>query len=184
MQFETRNEMIKALDISGEIAEIGVYRGDFSIELLKLNGVHKLHMIDIWENQVCSCGNVDGNYVVNYNGKDNYEYVLNRFKSYDRVEIHKMYSDTFFKQLKNKLDAVYIDGDHSYNGCKADLESARNAVKEGGWIMGHDYLINAKCNHFYDFGVNRAVNEFCEKYQLKISALGNDGCVSFAIKNV
>jgi hypothetical protein len=90
----------------------------------------------------------------------------------------------FFKNLQNKLDAIYIDGDHSYYGCKNDLENARIAVKTGGWIMGHDYLINSKCHHFYDFGVNRAVNEFCEKYKLKIYSLGNDGCVSFAIQNV
>ncbi len=50
-------------------------------------------------------------------------------------------------------DFVFIDGDHSYEGCLADLRAWWPKVKVGGRIAGHD--------HTHDFpGVIRAVSEF------------------------
>lgn len=37
------------------------------------------------------------------------------------------------------LDFVFIDADHSYEGCKADIEAWTRKVKRGGWLCGHDY---------------------------------------------
>jgi hypothetical protein len=39
----------------------------------------------------------------------------------------------------DKLDFVYIDGDHSYSAVKHDIEAADRFVKAGGIIGGHDY---------------------------------------------
>lgn len=50
----------------------------------------------------------------------------------DSVEAAKKFSDGYF-------DIVFIDGDHSYNGCKRDIEAWLPKVKSGGWICGHDY---------------------------------------------
>jgi hypothetical protein len=36
------------------------------------------------------------------------------------------------------FDAIYIDGDHSYEAFKMDLKLARLKVKKGGIIAGHD----------------------------------------------
>lgn len=48
------------------------------------------------------------------------------------------------------VDIVFIDADHSYNGCKNDIIYYKPKVKEGGILSGHDI----------DFpGVNQAVNE-------------------------
>ncbi len=80
-------------------------------------------------------------------------------------------------------DIIYIDGDHSYNGVKRDLEAAFNKINNNGYIMGHDYEMNmAKARQAYDFGVKKAVTEFCEKYNQTVCAKGEDGCVSFCIK--
>jgi hypothetical protein len=80
------------------------------------------------------------------------------------------------------IDAIYIDGDHSYEGVKKDLESAYSKIKRFGWIMGHDYEMNmTKAKKEYKFGVRKAVDEFCSKYNLKIFAKAMDGCVSYAI---
>lgn len=41
--------------------------------------------------------------------------------------------------LKNlKLDFLFIDGDHSYEGVKADYRNYRESVKPGGFIAFHD----------------------------------------------
>lgn len=37
-----------------------------------------------------------------------------------------------------KLDILFIDGDHSYDGVKADFQSYRDLVADGGLIVFHD----------------------------------------------
>lgn len=36
-------------------------------------------------------------------------------------------------------DSIFIDGDHSYASCKADIECWLPRLKSGGIISGHDY---------------------------------------------
>lgn len=48
------------------------------------------------------------------------------------------------------FDFVFIDADHSYEGCRDDIEAYRGLVREGGVLAGHDY-------HWE--GVRRAVDE-------------------------
>jgi len=38
------------------------------------------------------------------------------------------------------LDFVFIDGDHTYEGCRRDIETWLSKIKADGWITGHDYL--------------------------------------------
>lgn len=40
---------------------------------------------------------------------------------------------------KGKVDMVFIDGDHSYHGCKGDIEAWRSHLKPGGYLSIHDY---------------------------------------------
>ena len=55
------------------------------------------------------------------------------------------------------VDLVFIDGDHSYNGCSADIRAYRHKVNKNGLLSGHDI----------DFpGVNKAVNELVVKYEV------------------
>jgi len=55
------------------------------------------------------------------------------------------------------VDLVFIDADHSYNGCKGDILAYRSKVNNSGILSGHDI----------DYpGVNRAVNEMIVKYDV------------------
>lgn len=182
--FDTRQEMAQALGISGIVAEIGVFRGDFAEDLLTLcPNITKLHLVDIWTPGQVYSGNQDGNNVEVYDGLDNYQYVQTRFVNNPRVSIHHMSSELFFPTLQDKsLDAVYIDSSHTYEGTKTELEFALAKVKPGGWIMGHDYMITNKCQHAWKFGVRDAVDEFMVRHNLKMEAIAMDGCASFAIQ--
>jgi len=81
------------------------------------------------------------------------------------------------------FDVIYIDGDHSYQGVKRDLQLALKKVRPGGFICGHDYEMNmVRAKSCYDFGVKRAVDEFCKAEGFSICAKAIDGCVSFAIQ--
>lgn len=48
---------------------------------------------------------------------------------------------------------VFIDGDHSYEGAKADIDSWKSKVKSGGILCGDDY------RGANGFGVKRAADE-------------------------
>jgi len=37
-----------------------------------------------------------------------------------------------------KIDVLFIDGDHSYEGCKGDIDAWQPFVKDGGVILFHD----------------------------------------------
>jgi predicted O-methyltransferase YrrM len=81
------------------------------------------------------------------------------------------------------FDMIYIDADHSYEAVAKDLKLSFKKIKDGGYIMGHDYEMNrSKTKNEYGFGVDRAVDEFCDEKHQTIFAKAYDGCVSYAIK--
>ena len=55
------------------------------------------------------------------------------------------------------VDLIFIDADHSYDGCKKDIIAYLPKVATKGLLTGHDI----------DYpGVNRAVNELIESYDV------------------
>ena len=55
------------------------------------------------------------------------------------------------------VDLVFIDADHSYNGCLRDIIEYTPKVNKGGILSGHDI----------DFpGVNKAVNQLVKYYDV------------------
>jgi len=56
-----------------------------------------------------------------------------------------------------KVDIVFVDADHRYLGCSADIIAYMPKVKDGGILSGHDI----------DYpGVNHAVNELISSYDV------------------
>lgn len=181
--YDTRIDMIRELLKPGQtLCEIGVYRCEFANELLKTLP-SKLVLIDPWEGDVSS-GDVNGNNVVYSNLNQIYEQVEKAVQNIPVIDLRRGYSISQLSQYPDKFfDFVYIDGDHSYSGCKIDLMLALQKLKSGGIIAGHDYEMNfAKAKNNYDFGVKRAVDEFCSSYGFEIFAKAMDGCVSYAIR--
>jgi lipopolysaccharide biosynthesis glycosyltransferase len=182
-----REELHTVLQLSDNpvIAEIGVFKGDYAEYLLQYFKPKQLFLIDPWENTPICSGDKNGNNVEYFNGEYLYQHVSNKYKTNQNVTIFKKAS----YELKDidiafhMLDMIYIDGDYSYNGVKRDLGIAKKWVKKGGWICGHDYSMNyEKTNNHYDFGVKKAVDEFCYENGYNIAYLANDGCVSYAIR--
>lgn len=42
-------------------------------------------------------------------------------------------------RVPDALDFVFVDADHSYEGCKADILAWIPKIRAGGWMFGHDY---------------------------------------------
>ncbi|MCX8042728.1 MAG: glycosyltransferase, partial [Desulfobacterota bacterium] len=58
----------------------------------------------------------------------------------------------------NCADMVFVDGDHSLQGCLNDLEAWYPKVKPGGVLIGHDYT--------WTESVRQAVHAFLDRHQL------------------
>jgi len=182
--FENRNEMVKELVKPGGVyGEIGVFKGEFSKILLNFLNPTSLVLFDLFEGTCCS-GDVDGNNVC-YTNMAHEHYNISSLDN-DIIELRKGDSSKELSQFDdNYFDMLYIDGDHSYEGCKKDLNVAIKKVKPGGWIMGHDYEMNMeKAKNKYNFGVKQAVDELCKENNLTIHSKGMDGCVSYAILKI
>lgn len=185
--FETRVEMIQNLIPQGSvICEIGVFKGDFARELHKLSPQH-LFLCDPWEEGLSYSGDHDGQNGNIYHSSSLHQHVVTLFHQETNVSIHREKSEIFIPKLADALlDVAYVDGDHSYQAVKADLNGLYSKIKKGGFIMGHDYAFNPnKAPQNLEpmiLEVARAVDEFCQEKNLAIFAITNDGCGSFAIR--
>lgn len=57
-----------------------------------------------------------------------------------RLKLMRMRTDEAAKLVPDhSLDFVFIDADHSYEGCRADIENWTRKVDHGGLLCGHDY---------------------------------------------
>jgi len=165
------------------ICEIGVWKGQFADQLLLLQP-RQLVLIDPFQGLVSS-GDEHGNDVTDAYLPLEYLKLNQKYKYNPKVTLLRGYSHELLPYFaKETFDVIYIDGDHSYQGVKRDLELARQLVKKDGFICGHDYEMNpAKTSNNYNFGVKQAVDEFCIQHKLSIHAKGLDGQVSWAIIN-
>ena len=177
-------------------AEIGVWMGNTSINFAKKNPA-ELHLVDSWSiepykestehgsyenylkrySNVCG-GSTEEQFQAKYDQV--YESVVNKFKGMPNVYIHRMSSDKWFDQRKdNSLDWIYVDGDHSYEGCLRDLENAFRVVKSGGLILGDDYQWPFQ-KHGKD-GVTAAVKYFVNKNKLQLNHEGSTSQFSIEV---
>ena len=74
--------------------------------------------------------------------------------SFDNIAWINKCSNIARKEIKEKLDFVYIDANHSYEYVKKDMENYYPLIKKGGVLAGHDI------KEPHHPGVLRAFNEF------------------------
>lgn len=170
---ENRNKLLNLIEKDLIIAEIGVFEGEFSKIIFNECKPKKLYLVDLF-NGYFGSGDKDGNNYHYVQLEDEMKKIQNYFINNTNVIIEKNDSVKFLNSLEdNYLDMVYIDADHSYNSVLNDLKIAFKKVKSGGYICGHDYVKNTEAE--------KAVNDFCDIFNLKIKYITNDGCPSFLI---
>ncbi len=156
--YADRETMLQVLPKGGTVAEVGVWRGDFSKLIWKTCRPAELHLIDIdfapfaWAETT----------VVRHEGDSSA--MLRSFE-------------------EGSFDWIYIDGDHSYEGVGKDLAAAHWALKPGGYLMCNDYA-NWCSLAVTPYGVARAVNEFIlrEGYSVEGFALHPAGLPDILIR--
>jgi predicted O-methyltransferase YrrM len=145
-----RYHLLDRVAPGGVMAEIGVDRGDFSLEILTRCKPEKLHLFDI-----------DISRLSNPEVKAELASETSRLKTHvgdSSVHMAKM-PDGYF-------DMVYIDGDHEYEGVMRDIEATLPKLKPKGVMIFNDYTVWSAAS-MYHCGVARAVHEFCLNHPWK-----------------
>jgi hypothetical protein len=145
-------------------AEIGVWKGGFSQQILNVVKPRRLHLIDPWAYQDgrefsrALYGGVQGEDQKRMDGV--YRSVVERFGwfiTHEIVDINRGKSSEILESFPDGyFDWVYVDGDHRYEGVLLDLTLAHQKVKAGGIVAGDDYT---NVNAWWKDGVPKAVDE-------------------------
>jgi len=131
----------------GTIVELGSYLGKSTAALADGAGPGtKIDAVDAWDNRA-----MDGCPKVTYE-----QFIKNIEPWKDKITAHRTNTSSLAKDFIAGVDLLFIDADHSYEGCKADLEAWYPLVNEGGVILMHDYTEKG-C------GVKKAADEFFAK---------------------
>lgn len=138
--------------------EIGVLFGNNSKLILKNLPINKLFLIDPYEDTNTA------NKAYTYSGPVRKKIANKKLKKYSsKIEWFYDYSYNVVQSIPDNLDFVYIDGNHSHDSVKIDIELFYKKIKKGGCLCGHDFNI-------YD--VASAVVEFAKKNELKVNTGG------------
>jgi SAM-dependent methyltransferase len=126
-------------------AEIGVLLGETAFRILRARPLVTHVMIDPWaappaDSSWAKTGDNASKKPQEYQERA-FKYTCERLAfAGSRSVIHRKYSHEIASTIPDKsLDYVFIDGDHSYEGCKKDIALWSSKVRPGGWIGGHDY---------------------------------------------
>lgn len=176
----------------GKGVEIGVFKGEFSKQILK-NWDGVLYMVDVWKA-------LGDEYIDSSNHAHHstaYKETMDNIQGYeDRAIMIRTNSKIASEMFEDEsLDFIFIDANHAYEYVVEDIELWFPKLKKGGMFSGHDYILmdwyndpnfleNKKDKHIYTFttdgkpfyngifGVNPAVDEFCEKMGYKVNHTG------------
>jgi len=122
------------------ILEIGVWRGDTSIQMIRAAKDRQVeyHGIDVFEESTADLVNKEVSLVA-----DSMEKVLHKLRKISKkVFLYKGYSKDVFPrlcELRLEFDCIWIDGGHSYETVKYDFENYSQLLSKDGVIFIDDY---------------------------------------------
>ncbi len=144
-------------------AEIGVAQGKNARNILELLNISRLYLVDPY----LPYAEIKGNVLKTLDPRTFRQSALKTLKPFsDRIEFICETSEDAVDLVANNLDFVYIDGNHSYEFVRKDIENYYPKLNSDGIIGGHDF-----CPMY--FGVCKAVVESAEKYDVQL--WGNNG---------
>jgi len=145
-------------------SEIGVSKGTNSCSMLDALPIKKMYLIDPYDPWLDN--SPDEGYIKRDYGphKKIAEKNLKRYR--DKCIFITKTSDKAIDDIKDMLDFIYIDGNHTYEYVKKDIELYYPKVKKGGVVGGHDFSAA--------WGVPKAVIEFAKKQNTELYGWDND----------
>jgi len=124
-------------DGGGRIVEIGSGKGGSMISMHMAKPTATFINIDPFEpyDETSAYGTVK-----DYKGFKYENFRANMDKFGVGVETIRERSDIAHTKLEiGSVDMLFVDGNHTYENCKADIQNYRSKVTEGGILCGHDF---------------------------------------------
>ncbi len=148
-------------------AEIGVWEGVLSRDLLTAFSELTLQMVDLW----APFASDSQFYLTSHQGKSDAakfkkvkqsaESNVRRFGS--RAKMMQQSSLSASRVVEGGLDFVFLDADHVYQAVVDDLAAWYPLLRSGGVFLGHDYGAQRR-----KWGVKRAADKFTERMNLQV----------------
>lgn len=156
---------------SGELigCEIGISSGTHVIRLLDTLNIKKMYMIDPY------CEYTDGDGKVKNRWTRYFKMRKDLFRYRNQTIVLRKTSDDAVDFIKDPLDFVYIDGNHSYENVKNDINNYHKKLTTNGVLGGDDY---DTCFS----GVKRAVDEFVKDTGLELIIVGREFIIDMEVK--
>ena len=124
----------KKLDNIINILEIGSYEGRSAIFFLEKFSKSSIKCVDTWG------GSDEHNRSDFIEIESNFDLNTIKFKNNNRLKKYKMSSNVFFESNNDKLDFIYVDGDHSAEQVYLDITNSWNTLNKGGYLLLDDYM--------------------------------------------
>lgn len=166
---DKRAYILEQLNKNSVIAEVGVWKGDFSKKILDICNPNLLILLDSWtyNDQVRGCApQVDGKDPLNQKFFDQAKQeTYNRFENEKKVFIlDQNSSDASLNYNDYYFDYIYLDAEHSYQAVSNDLELWYPKLKNNGILFGDDYYWREKNN---SLSLHKAYQDFISKNRIK-----------------
>jgi len=154
--------VLKLMPNNSVCAEIGVYIGKFSEDILKKTKPKKLYLIDPWfHDEEFFKGNHSSPKLFNIGkNEERYQLVKKKFANNPVVSIIREKSEIALEKFPDDFfDWVFIDGDHNTEAVLKDLDLSLRKVKPNGYIAGDDIRLDEYANN-----TNKAVRKAVIKF--------------------
>ena len=172
-----REQLLELIPTGSTCAELGVGKGQFSKIILDTVKPKLHYCVDLWGPIAIS---VQGTYYTDQESWDErYREIQEEFKNYNVKFVRDMTYNLPNYIDNETLDWVYVDGDHTYDGCMKDLQAVNKLVKSEGMILGHDY--RPAWRKRPDWGVVESVNEFVEENKYFLTVVTQETFPSYLI---
>ena len=156
-------------NIEGEVAEVGVYKGEFACEINRFFAEKKLYLFDTFEGfdskeetYDIENGYTSRSFLTKTTFKDTtVQGVIEKLPYSNNCEIRKGYFPETAEGLEEKFSFVSIDVD-LYKPIFSALEYFYPRLSEGGYLMIHDY------NHIEFEGVKQAIKDYESYYNIRL----------------
>jgi hypothetical protein len=170
--FGRTSEIVRRLPLDRPIrgAEVGVFKAANARYLLQQRPNLELLLVDAWRPQGGSyreSGDYQARYTQAHWDKIFHQVVPGHLEPFPgRYTLDRRLSHEAAQDVQDaSLDFVFIDGDHSYQGVKKDLEAWISKVKPGGFLSGHDYGSPREGTRY---GVRKAVDELAASLGVQV----------------
>jgi len=181
-------DICNQLDLTGNAAEVGVFRAGFSQHNLQRWKGSKYYMIDAWAHRANDTGSTDKNPASLAWHESNYRRALANVAPWrpprgERAVVVRRFAEAAVLEFRDGFfDFIYVDAGHEYDNVYRDLRLWWPKLRSGGMLAGDDFadaqdtFPQIKTHAQFGWGVKSAVARFSRE-------VGSPFFLTFADRN-